>query len=153
MVQYLRFRILEFPLNQTLPWSVIVLRNPLTWERTALVWHECKISFREIAVQSFSKEVAEEGQQYVRMESFEYLFYMKMDFPEWKHVLVPIYVQSFLCTLTRLWTNLLKTFVISWIHVKFFWKRYGCMYAVCLSHCWSNRAKCTSFLRSGILPF
>ena len=33
--------------DQTLPWSVIVLRNPLTWERTALVWHECKISFRD----------------------------------------------------------------------------------------------------------
>ena len=38
-----------------------------------------KIIFQETAVQSSFREVVE-GQQYVRMESFEYLFYMKMVF-------------------------------------------------------------------------
>ena len=32
------------------------------------------VVFRETAVQSSLEEVMEEGQQYVRMESFEYLF-------------------------------------------------------------------------------
>ena len=36
--------------------------------------------FKERAVQSSFKEVMEEGQQYIRMECFEYLFYMNMVF-------------------------------------------------------------------------
>ena len=39
-----------------------------------------KIIFKETTVQSSFREVVEEGQQSVRMESFEYLFYMKMVF-------------------------------------------------------------------------
>ena len=36
--------------------------------------------FKEAAVQSSFKEEVEEGQQYVRMESFEYLFDMNIVF-------------------------------------------------------------------------
>ena len=56
-----------------------------------------------------------------------------------------LYVQSFLCTLTRLWINWLKHSAMIQKDMKktytFFGKRYGCMSAVYLTYNWNKRTK------------
>ena len=70
-------------------------------------------------MQSSSKEVAEEGQQYVRMESFEKPVLNENGFPE--KMCWCLYVQSFLSTPTRLWVNWLQNYAIIWK----MWSRSG----------------------------
>ena len=70
-------------------------------------------------MQSSSKEVAEEGQQYVRMESFEKPVLNENGFPE--KMCWCLYVQSFLSTPTRLWVNWLQNYAIIWK----IWSRSG----------------------------
>ena len=73
-----------------------------------------------------------------------------------KNICCCLYVQSFLCTLTRLWINWLKHSAIIQkyeLDVYLFWKEIW-LHVCSMPSIWlKQEKKWISFLRSGILPF